>query len=360
MDRPLGFARRIANRDMQEKCRMRYSKLGDSGLIVSKLAFGSMTLGATWKGALAGIDGAAGDALVAQALDAGINFFDTADVYHFGESEVLLGKALGARRDEAVIATKVGMRTSASLSNSGLSARHIHGSIDASLKRLGTDRVDVYICHRPDPLTPLEETLGALDAVVRAGKARYIGFSNWPAWLAAKAVAMQRANGLARFITGQMSYSLLNRDIEHDYAPMALDAGVGTMVWSPLAGGFLSGKYSREDPAGGNGRLATETFFEVDRDKGYRIVDALRPIAEARGVQVAAVALAWLLDRPSIATAIIGFTSPAQFDANLAAAELRLSDDEIATLDAASAAFIPYPQSFIARFESDARAKAIA
>jgi aryl-alcohol dehydrogenase-like predicted oxidoreductase len=252
------------------------------------------------------------------------------------------------------------MRTGPGLADAGLAAGHIHASIDASLTRLGTDWVDVYICHRPDPLTPLEETLEALDAVVCAGKARYIGFSNWPAWLAAKAVAIQKANGLARFVTGQMYYSLLARDIEHDYAPMARDAGVGTMVWSPLSSGFLSGKYTHEDPEGANGRLASMDLLPFDREQGYRIVDAVKAIADARGVSVAAVALAWVLDRPTVSTAIIGFTSAAQFDANLAAAELALSAEEVATLDAASAPVIPYPQNFIARFEADARAKAIA
>lgn len=338
---------------------MRYSKLGQSGLVVSKLAFGTMTLGNTWKGPLAAFDAAESAALVDRALDAGINLFDTADVYHRGESETLLGKALGTRRDEAVIATKVGMRIDAGLSNTGLSARHIHSSIDGSLTRLRTDRVDLYLCHRPDPLTPLEETLVALDAVVRSGKARYIGFSNWPAWLAAKAVAIQTAGGLARFVAGQMYYSLVARDIEHDYVPAALDAGVGTMVWSPLSSGFLSGKYTREDPEGQNGRLNTMDLLPFDRELGYTIVDALRDIAEHRGVPVAAVALAWALDRPSIATAIIGFTSQAQFDANLAAADLALTADEAARLDALSAPVMPYPQNFISRFASDPLVKAL-
>lgn len=338
---------------------MRYSMLGDSGLLVSKLAFGTMTLGGAWKGPLAAIGEAEGGTLIGRALDSGINFFDTADVYHQGESETLLGRALGKRRAEAVIATKVGMRMDSNLQNAGLSARHIHGAIDASLTRLGTDWVDVYICHRPDPLTPLEETLTALDAVVRAGKARYIGFSNWPAWLAAKAIAMQKAGNLARFVTGQMYYSLIARDIEQEYVPLALDAGIGTMVWSPLSSGFLSGKYTREDPEGQNGRLASMDLLPFDREQGYRVVDALKEIADAREVPVAAVALSWVLERPAIATTIIGLSSTAQFDANLAAADLVLTADERAALDAASAPRIPYPGNFIARFDSDARAQAV-
>lgn len=338
---------------------MRYSRLGESGLLVSRLAFGTMTLGAAWKGPLAAIDEGECTTLVNRALDCGLNFFDTADVYHRGESETLFGRALGKRRGEAVIATKVGMRMDQGLQNAGLSARHIHGSIDASLSRIGTDWVDVFICHRPDPLTPLNETLTALDAVVRAGKARYIGFSNWPAWLAAKAITMQEANGLARFVTGQMYYSLIARDIEHEYVPLALDAGIGTMVWSPLSSGFLSGKYTRDDPGGQNGRLASMDLLPFDREQGHCIVDVLKQIAEARGVPVAAVALAWVLERPAVATAIIGFSSAAQFDANLAAADLQLTPDERTALDTVSAPAIPYPQNFIARFEADARAQVI-
>lgn len=338
---------------------MRYSRLGNSGLVVSKLAFGTMTLGSAWTGPLAAIDAGDADTLVGKALDAGINFFDTADVYHAGESEVLLGRALGARRDDAVIATKVGMRAGPELLATGLSARHIQLSIDASLARLGTDRVDVLICHRPDPLTPLEETLGALDAVVRSGKARYLGFSNWPAWLAAKAIALQRAGGLAPFVTGQMYYSLVARDIEAEYVPMARDAGVGTMVWSPLSSGFLSGKYTREDPGGQGGRLASLDLLPFDREQGHAIVDVLRDIAAERAVPVAAVALAWVLERPTVATAIMGLSSPAQFDANLLAAGIALSQEEAGRLDAASQRPLPYPHNFISRFTTDPLARAI-
>lgn len=338
---------------------MRYSKLGNSGLVVSRLAFGTMTLGARWGGPLAAIDAAGADRLVGRALDAGVNFFDTADVYHAGESETLLGTSLGTRREEAIIATKVGMRAGSKMLQSGLSARHIHLSIDASLKRMATDWTDVLICHRPDPLTPLEEVLIALDAVVRSGKARYLGFSNWPAWLAAKAIAMQRASGFAPFVTGQMYYSLLARDIEVDYIPMAQDAGVGTMVWSPLSSGFLSGKYTREDPEGQGGRLASLDLLPFDRARGHDIVDVLRDIAAAHGVPVAAAALAWVLGRSTVASAIIGFSSAAQFDANMAAAGVELTPEELARLDAVSACPLPYPQNFISRFAADPLARAL-
>lgn len=331
---------------------MRYSKLGNSGLVVSRLAFGAMTLGSAVP-IMAGITGDGVNRLVGAALDRGINFFDTADIYHNGESETLLGQALSARRHEAVIATKVGMRISRRLDDAGLSARHILRSLDLSLQRLGTDWIDLYICHRPDPVTPLEETLRALDDTVRAGKVRYLGFSNWPAWLAAKAIQIQKANGWAPFVSGQMYYSLVARDIEEEYIPMALDAGVGTMVWSPLSSGFLSGKYTREDPQGAGGRLANLDLMPFDRERGYATIDVLRKIATSHDVSVAAVAIAWLLDRPSVSTAIIGFTSEAQFEANIAAAELRLTPEETAELDAISAQDAPYPNSFIRRFASD-------
>lgn len=339
---------------------MRYSRLGASGLIVSRIAFGTMTIGSGMMPALARIGSDDADRLIGQALDAGVNFFDTANVYHAGESERILGASLGNRRHEAVIATKVGMRMSKRLDETGLSARNINQSLDASLQRLGSDHVDLLLCHRDDPTTPLEETLAALDRLVQAGKVRYLGFSNWPAWLAAKAVALQKANGWAPFVTGQMYYSLVGRDIEHDYVPMALDAGVGTMVWSPLAGGFLSGKYTREDPTGAGGRMSSFDVLRFDQEHGYAVVDVLRRIAAARDLPVAAIALAWLMDRPTISTVIIGFANEQQLTQNLAAADLILTEDECAALDAVSNPALPYPQSFLARFANDAAVKAIA
>jgi len=332
---------------------VRYARLGNSGLIVSRIAFGTMTIGSRMSPALARIGSADADRLVRQALDAGVNFFDTANVYHNGESERILGQALGERRDEAVVATKVGMRISGQINDSGLSARNIHHSLDRSLRDLGSDHVDLLLCHRTDPITPLEETLAALDATVRAGKVRYIGFSNWPAWMVAKAVSLQKANGWAPFVTGQMYYSLVGRDIEHEYVPMALDAGIGTMVWSPLAGGFLSGKYTREDPTGGGGRASSFDVIKVDQEAGYGVVDVLRRIADARGVPVAAAAIAWLIEKPTVSTVIIGFANEQQLTQNLEAADLVLTPEEIAQLDAVSAPELPYPNSFLQRFLKD-------
>jgi aryl-alcohol dehydrogenase-like predicted oxidoreductase len=317
------------------------------------MAFGTMTMGSGMNPALARLGSSESDRLIGQALDAGVNFFDTANVYHGGESERILGAALGARRNDAVIATKVGMRMSNRLDDSGLSARNINQSLNASLERLGTDHVDVLLCHRNDPTTPLEETLAALDRVVQEGKVRYLGFSNWPAWEAAKAVALQKANGWAPFVTGQMYYSLVGRDIEHDYVPFALDAGVGTMVWSPLAGGFLSGKYTRDNPTGGGGRIATLDIVPFDRERGFDIVDVLREIAGERGTSVAAIALSWLADRPSVSTVIIGFADETQMRQNLEASDLILTEDERARLDAAASVELPYPQSFLSRFAKD-------
>jgi len=338
---------------------MRYSRLGNSGLIVSRLAFGTMTLGSGMAPALARIGSSEATRLIHQALDAGVNLFDTANVYHAGESEKMLGAALGGRREQAVIATKVGMRMSERIDDSGLSARNIHRSLDLSLERLGTDHVDLLLCHRTDPTTPLEETLSALDDVVRAGKVRYLGFSNWPAWLAAKAVGLQRQNNLAPFITGQMYYSLVGRELEHEYAPFARDAGIGTMVWSPLAGGFLSGKYSRADPTGGNGRINQFDLMPFDRERGYNVVEVAREIALTREMPVSAIALAWLTEAPTVSSVIVGFSDAGQLTQNLAAAQLTLTLDERARLDQVSSIAPPYPHSFLANFKHDSAITAV-
>src|SRR6185503_21195763 len=204
-------------------------------------------------------------ALVARAIDAGINFFNSADVYAGGESERILGKAIGARRKEVVISTKVGNRMGPSLVETGLSRRHILDAVNGSLTRLGTDYIDVYLVHKVDAVTPIEETIEVREDVVRQGKVRYVGFSNWPAWMAAKAVAIQRARGWSVFRAAEMYYSLLGRDLEHEVVPLCADAGVGVMAWSPLAGGFLSGKYTREKPRGeSRDRLATSEFLPID------------------------------------------------------------------------------------------------
>ena len=252
---------------------MQYALLGNTGLAVSRLAFGAMTFTQGNKNiaAVYKVGAKLADELVGQALDAGVNLFDTADGYASGESETLLGAALKQRRDQVVIATKVGFRSGPPMTQSGLSRRHILWSVDQSLRRLGTEWIDIYIAHREDPFTPIEETVEALDTVVRAGKVRYLGFSNWSAWKVAAALEMQRASGLAPFTHGQMYYSLLGRDVERDVIPMMRRYGLGLTVWSPLASGFLSGKYTRE------------TLSDPD-NRYFR----LRPAAVRQGVRLQA------------------------------------------------------------------------
>jgi aryl-alcohol dehydrogenase-like predicted oxidoreductase len=328
---------------------MKYTRLGDTGLVVSRMAFGAMTFGSADGGAFASVykvDQAGADALVGRALEAGVNFFNTADAYAGGESESMLGKALGARRRDVVIATKVGNRTGEALVHQGLSRHHILAEAEQSLRRLGTDYIDVYLVHRLDPYTPMEETLEALDSLVASGKVRYVGFSNWPAWMAAKAVGLQREHGWARFRAAEMYYSLVGRDLEHEVVPFALDAGVGIMVWSPLAGGFLSGKYTRQNPGGGGGRLSGFDFIPFDRERGYDLVERLREIGAAHGASPAQVALAWLLSRAHIASVLVGASKTQQLDDNLRAAELALSGDELAVLDEMTAPSPVYPHWF--------------
>lgn len=327
---------------------MQYTTLGNTGLVVSRMAFGAMTftagnqdLGAVYK-----VGAALAGELVGRSLDAGINFFDTADAYASGESEMLLGQALKSRRNDVVIATKVGFRSGTPLTQSGLSRRHILWSIDESLKRLQTDWVDVYIAHREDPHTPLEETLATLDAVVRAGKARYLGFSNWPAWKVAAALEIQKANGFAPFTHGQMYYSLLGRDVERDVIPMMARYGLGLTVWSPLASGFLSGKYTRESLKDPDSRYSGFDFLPFDKEVGFALVERMRPIAAAHGASVAQVALAWLLAKPAVSSVILGASKLSQLEDNLGSAGVPLSAADVAQLDEATGTPLPYPNWF--------------
>ena len=323
---------------------MLYNRLGQSGLIVSRLSLGTMTFTkGGGNGAIAKTDAAGADAILGRAIDAGVNFVDTADVYADGESEEMLGTLMKGKRDALVIATKAGWRMGTSLNHSGLSAVHLKRSIDASLKRLGTDHVDIYIAHRNDLNTPLEETLVALDTIVRHGKARYLGFSNWPAWKVAAAVQFQRDNGLAPFTHGQMMYSLLGRGIEDEVVPMARHFGLGLTAWSPLVGGFLSGKYTRQNLGDAENRLSGFDAIPFDKDKGFALLDAIRSIAEARDASVAQIALAWLLAKPDVSSVILGASKLSQLDDNLAASELELSADEVARLDTLTKPVPTYP-----------------
>lgn len=340
---------------------MQYAQLGHTGLIVSRLAFGAMTFtdGNKDLGSIYKVGAQLAGELVGRSLDAGINFFDTSDAYAGGESETLLGAALKPHRDRVIIATKVGFRTGSALTQSGLSRRHILWSVDQSLRRLGTDWIDVYIAHREDPFTPLEETLEALDAIVRAGKVRYLGFSNWSAWKAAAALELQARHGLARFTHGQMHYSLLGRDVERDVIPMMHRYGLGLTVWSPLASGFLSGKYTRETLTAAENRYSGFDLLPFDKEQGFQLVERMRVIATAHSASVAQVAIAWLLARESVSSVLVGATKLHQLNDNLAATDVTLSAAEIAELDAATVPAAVYPNWFIDRLMDTNTAQAL-
>jgi aryl-alcohol dehydrogenase-like predicted oxidoreductase len=283
------------------------------------------------------------DRLVSLAIEAGINFFDTADVYSEGESEKILGHALGQRRKDVVLATKVRGKVGPGPNELGLSRRHILESIDGSLKRLGTDYVDLYQIHGVDPVTPLDETLRALDDVVRAGKVRYVGCSNLSAWHIAKANGLAAQHGWERFESLQAYYTIAGRDLEREIVPLLEDQKMGLMVWSPLAGGLLSGKYTRDGKGPDGARRVAFDFPPVNKDRAFDCVDAMKKIGDARGVSVARVALAWLLSRPVVSAIIIGAKNEEQLKDNLAVTDLALTADELAALDKVSALPLEYP-----------------
>jgi aryl-alcohol dehydrogenase-like predicted oxidoreductase len=327
---------------------MQYARLGNSGSIVSRLAFGVMTfghdqgaMGAVWK---TGQEEA--NTLVGRSLDAGINFFDTADGYAAGQSEVMLGKALGTRRKDIILSTKIGFRTGPALTQSGSSARQILNSAEECLKRLGTDYVDLLSIHRFDAYTPFEESARALENLITRGLVRYVGFSNFTAWQAAKFIGIQKQRNYSPFIAAQMYYSLVGRDLEHEVVPFCQDAGVGIVVWSPLASGFLSGRYTRQDPTGGKGRLTGFDILPIDKEKGYDLIDRIREIANGHRATVAQIALAWLLAKPYVSTILVGASKLAQLDDNLGAANVHLSLDEVSKLDELTAPAPVYPNWF--------------
>jgi aryl-alcohol dehydrogenase-like predicted oxidoreductase len=333
---------------------MYYTRLGDTGLVVSRLCFGTMTFGLAQEGAqrrIAKVDLGTAKTLVDTALEAGINFFDTADAYGGRQSEVMLGQALGTRRKDVVIATKVGFRHTDVLTNTGLSRRYIMQSAEDSLQRLNTDYIDVYIVHRVDPSTPLEETLETLNDLVRRGMVRYVGFSNWPAWKAATAVGLQRQHSWAKFIVAQMYYSLLGRDLEHEVVPFVKDAGMGTMIWSPLVGGFLTGKYTPDSLHDDTSRMSDpgNEFIPFSQAHGFQVVEALRNIAEVHSASVAQIALAWLLSKAYVSTIIIGASQLRQLEDNLGSVTIRLGQDEIQSLDDLTAPAAMYPNWFAAQ-----------
>ncbi len=327
---------------------MIYSRMGRSGLVTSRLAFGTMTfnLGSEWMPNVASVGQDAATEMVSRCLDAGVNFFDSANGYSKGDAETALGAALKGRREDAVIATKLGFRQGPAITDAGLSRRHVLTQVEACLKRLGTEWIDLLIVHKTDFTTPMEETLAALDTVVQHGKARYIGFSNWPAWQAARALQFQRDNGLAPFVAAQMLYNLIDRDIETDVLPMMREMGVGLMAWSPLAQGLLTGKYDPDAMEAADGRLAEENFLGADPAVAKRAIEAVRDVAAAHGVAMPAVALAWVLAQPGATTAIFGASKARHLDDALAAATVELTADEIATLNGTAPAARSYPRWF--------------
>jgi aryl-alcohol dehydrogenase-like predicted oxidoreductase len=325
---------------------MDYRQLGRSGLRVSCLSLGTMTWGGRGEFAKVGATEAAEARLqVDQALEAGVNLIDTADVYSNGLSEEIVGEAIRGRRDRVLVATKARMAMGDGANYAGLSRQHLIEGCEASLKRLQVDHIDLYQVHEWDGQTPVEETLEALDLLQRSGKVRYIGCSNFSGWQLAKSIGIAERRGLPRYVSQQIHYSLQARDAEYELVPAGLDHGVGIMVWSPLAGGLLTGKYRRDqDPPAGVRHLTDWGEPPVrDSDQLYDIVDALVEIGENRNASAAQVALAWLLGRPGVATVVLGARTGEQLADNLAAADLTLTDDERARLDEVSAMPLIYP-----------------
>jgi aryl-alcohol dehydrogenase-like predicted oxidoreductase len=335
---------------------MQYTRLGTTGLVVSRLGFGAMTFG-TGEGPMGSVwktDQTAADAIVGHALERGVTLFDTADAYAGGESEEMLGRALGSHRRRVVLSTKIGFRLGEGLLDAGLSYRRVVDAVAASLRRLNTDWIDLLSLHTVDPFTPLDETLRALEDVVRRGWVRYVGYSNFPAWMAATMVERQRAHGYATMCAAQMYWSLAGRDLEFEHLPFARQAGVGIVVWGPLAGGFLTGRYTRQNPTGDGGRLADFDFIPMDKERAYDVVDRLAAIARTKGCTIAQLALAWLLARPERPAVLLGASRIEQLDQNLGALDVALTADEIAEVDALTAPALPYPYWYLAKIGGDA------
>jgi len=329
---------------------MKYRKLGNSGLIVSEVSLGTMQFGKLMN--MGGLDQKATNEMVKFAIDGGINFIDTADVYSLGESETLLGNALKGIREEIVLATKVRLPMSDNFNRSGSTRVNIMRGIESSLKRLQTDYVDLYQVHGWDSNTPLEETLRTLNDLVRQGKVRYIGLSNYLAWQAATALGIQEREGLEKFVTAQMHYSLAERGLEHEWTAFAVYSGTGILVWSPLAGGFLSGKYDRSSPPPEGTRFAEAgPFVPFDRERGYDIVDVLKTIAGKYGVSPARVSIAWLLTRPGVSSVIIAGRKIEHLKDNMDAVDLTLRDEDLDALNKVSHPGTPYPKWMVLQLD---------
>lgn len=332
---------------------MRYRRLGHSGLFVSELCLGTMTFGGSndmW-GQIGQLGQDEADALVRTAHEAGVNFYDTANVYAGGRSEEILGQAirnLGVPREEVVIATKVHGQMGEGPNARGASRGHILDQVKASLGRLQTDHIDLYQLHGVDPATPVEETLEALDMLVRHGHVRYVGVSNWAAWQIAQAVGVAEARRLAPIVSLQAYYTLAGRDLEREIVPALQAMNVGLMVWSPLAGGFLSGKFDRDGKTA-EGRRANFDFPPIDKNRAYDAIEVMRGIAEAKGCTVAQVALAWLLHQPVVTSVLVGAKRVEQLTDNLGAVDVDLSGDDLDALGKVTELPMEYPQWMIAQ-----------
>ena len=327
---------------------MEYKTLGNTGLLVSRLSLGTMTFsgGEGIYKVIGSVDQKGADELVKASIDGGINFFDTADVYSEGESETTLGqsfKNLNIARKDVVLATKVYSRVGPGRNDVGASRGHIMDAVEASLRRLQTDHIDLYQIHANDSVTPVEETLRALDALVAQGKVRYIGVSNWQAWKIARALGISELKNLARFDTLQAYYSIAGRDLERELVPFLEAEKMGLLVWSPLAGGLLSGKFSRTNQKPEGSRRSEFDFPVVDKERTWKILETMAPIAKAHHCSPARISLAWLLTRPVVTSVILGAKRFDQLQDNLGAVELKLSADEITQLDEVSALPPEYP-----------------
>ncbi len=332
-----------------------YRLLGASGLQVSVLSFGTMTLGGEGRfAAMGNVQAEEATRLVDLCLEAGVNLFDTADIYSFGKSEEVLGKALGSRRKDVVVATKGFVRLGPGTNRCGLSRRHLIEACEASLRRLGTDYIDLYQSHNFDAITPLDETLRAFDDLIRAGKIRYAGCSNHSGWQLMKALSVSDRLGIPRYISQQINYSLMARETEHDLVALGLDQHIGIMAWSPLQYGLLTGKFRRGASKPEESRLNTlEAPGTVDQERLFRVVDALAEIGDQHGMSVPQVALSWVMRKPGVDTVIIGARNEHQLSANLAVANWSLTDAEVEKLDDVSALPLPYPYWHQQKFASE-------
>ena len=344
---------------------MKLNPLGRTGVFVSELCLGTMTFGGSGEGLWGKIGRLQEDdaeRIVGGALDAGINFIDTADVYAGGRSEEITGQALKnlkIPRERVVVATKVFGETGPGANMRGATRSHIVAALQASLKRLQLDHVDLYQIHGFDPATPIEETVRALDSMVEHGQVRYVGVSNWAAWQIMKALGIAERLGLSRFESLQAYYTIAGRDLERELVPMLKGEGLGLLVWSPLAGGFLSGKYGRDRQGEPGSRRIAFDFPPVNKDRAFDCIDAMREIANARGISVAQIALAWLLHQPAVTSVIIGAKKPEQLADNIAATRVELGADELARLDAVSKLPAEYPGWMFAR-QGEVRTKQLA